>query len=117
MLKELADEVSPHATVGVLQDYASLPQRPYRNQKEKPRFTLGLTSIDRWYAHPYTYVLRVTNELPRGAAYTNTRPYNNRGWYAPAPSRRARPARAHARRRARRCAPDRRHARCAQVLV
>ena len=58
-------------------------------------------------------MLRVTNELPRGAAYTNTRPYNNRGWYAPAPSRRARPARAHAHRRARRCAPDRRHARCA----
>ena len=58
-------------------------------------------------------MLRVTNELPRGAAYTNTRPYNNRGWYAPAPSRRARPALAHAHPRARRCAPDRRHARCA----
>ena len=44
LLKDLADEVSPHATVGVLQDYASLPQKPYATADLKPRFTLGLTS-------------------------------------------------------------------------
>ena len=44
MLEKLADTVSPHATVGVLQDYASLPQKPYATADLKPRFTRGLTS-------------------------------------------------------------------------
>ena len=44
LLKELADEVSPHATVGVLQDYASLPQKPYATADLQPRFKRGLTS-------------------------------------------------------------------------
>ena len=44
MLKELADKVSPHATVGVLQDYASLPQKPYASADLQPRFKRGLTN-------------------------------------------------------------------------
>ena len=33
-----------------------------------------------WYAHPYTHVLLLTTQIPTGAAYTNTRPYDARGW-------------------------------------
>ena len=66
-------------TVGVLWDYCSLPQ-PARTPSQQTRFELGLRSLMRWYAHPYTHVLLMTGELPTGAAYTNTRPYDARGW-------------------------------------
>ena len=71
---------SEHCTIGVLWDYTSLPQRPYDDDGQQARFKRGLTSIDKWYSHPYTVTLRVTNALPTGAEYTNTRPYERRGW-------------------------------------
>ena len=71
---------SEHCTIGVLWDYTSLPQRPYDDDGQQARFKRGLTSIDKWYSHPFTVTLRVTNALPTGAEYTNTRPYERRGW-------------------------------------
>ena len=71
---------SEHGTIGVLWDYTSLPQRPYDDDGQQARFKRGLTSIDKWYSHPYTVTLPVTNALPTGAVYTNTRPYERRGW-------------------------------------
>ena len=73
-------ECSEHCTIGVLWDYTSLPQRPYDDDGQQARFKRGLTSIDKWYSHPCTVTLRVTNALPTGAEYTNTRPYERRGW-------------------------------------
>ena len=66
-------------TVGVLWDYMSLPQ-PVRSAQEAERFASGLRELMTWYAHPYTHVLLMTTELPAGAAYTNQRSYNERGW-------------------------------------
>ena len=37
-------------------------------------------SLDKWYAHPYTYVLMVTTPLPTGADYSNKKTYYQRGW-------------------------------------
>ena len=71
---------SEHCTIGVLWDYTSLPQRPYDDDGQQARFKRGLTSIDKWYSHPNTVTLRVTNALPTGAVYTNVRPYERRGW-------------------------------------
>ena len=68
-----------HFTVGVLWDYCCLPQ-PSRSPDEAERFRLGLAALMTWYAHPYTHVLLMTGALPTGAAYTNTRPYDARGW-------------------------------------
>ena len=66
-------------TVGVLWDYCSLPQPP-RTDAEAARFRSGLAALMTWFAHPYTHVLLVTTPLPTGAAYTNVRPYDARGW-------------------------------------
>ena len=66
-------------SVGVLWDYCSLPQ-PGRSPEEEARFQSGLASLMTWYAHPYTHVLLMAAPLPTGAAYTNTRPYDARGW-------------------------------------
>jgi hypothetical protein len=66
-------------TVGVLWDYCSLPQ-PSRTTEEADRFELGVASLLKWYAHPYTHVLLMTGDLPTGAAYSNARPYHARGW-------------------------------------
>jgi len=76
-----AKKYGEHATVGVLQDYVCLPQRPYRSAEEEARFKLGLRSMNAWYTHPHTIVLLVTTPLPTGAEYTNRdRPYHSRGW-------------------------------------
>ena len=74
-LADVTARHSEHCTIGVLWDYTSLPQRPYDDDGQQARFKRGLTSIDKWYSHPYTVTLRVTNALPTGAEYTNTRPY------------------------------------------
>ena len=66
-------------TVGVLWDYVSLPQAR-RTAAEEGRFSHALASLMTWYAHPYTHVLLFTTALPTGAAYTNVRPYAQRGW-------------------------------------
>ena len=79
-LADVTKDGSEHGTIGVLWDYTSLPQRPYDDDGQQARFKRGLTSIDKWYSHPYTVTLRVTNALPTGAEYTNTRPYERRGW-------------------------------------
>lgn len=75
-----AKEYGRHATVGVLWDYMSLPQKPYRDVDEEARFGRGLRAINIWYAHPCTHCLLVKNPLPTGASYTNTRTYSERGW-------------------------------------
>ena len=36
-------------------------------------------SLSTWQ-HPFTHVLLMTTPLPTGAAYANTRPYQERGW-------------------------------------
>ena len=72
------------ATVGVMLDFCSLPQWP-RTEAEQARFEAGLHSMHLWYSHPFTHVLLVTTPLPddpagAAAAYTNRRPYEERGW-------------------------------------
>lgn len=62
-------------TVGVMWDYCSLPQPP-RSPAAADRFAQGLAALMTWYAHPYTHVLLLTTDLPYGAQYTNTRPYD-----------------------------------------
>ena len=37
----------PHATFGLMMDYACLPQKPFANDGEKERFKRGLGSINR----------------------------------------------------------------------
>lgn len=70
-------------TIGVLWDYASLPQ-PIRSPAEHGRFVDGLRSLTLWYSHPYTHVLLMSREVPLaapgGGEYTNTRSYASRGW-------------------------------------
>jgi len=75
-----AAEYGTHATIGVLWDFLSLPQKPYRDEAEAARFKAGLRSINSWYSHPCTHVLLVKTPLPVGADYGNTRPYSARGW-------------------------------------
>merc|ERR1719188_2564204 len=79
MLKHVK-EMGEHMTVGVLQDYASYPQYP-RTEDEQARFDAGLKAeLNRWYAHPYTPVLMVTNPASEHPLHTNRRPYDARGW-------------------------------------
>ena len=66
-------------TVGVLIDYASLPQ-PTRTHAELTKFRLGLRALPMWLAHPYVPVLLVSGALPSGAEYKNTRKVEERGW-------------------------------------
>ena len=88
MLSECTKK-SEHLTWGVVWDYCSLPQKPHKDEAEAATFKTALSSIDRWYAHPYTFVLRVTTPLPTGGDYLNKRTYEDRGWCAPStgPSR------------------------------
>ena len=67
-------------TVGLMMDFMSLPQKPFRAPEELARFKRALGRINEWYAHPYTHVLIVDTPLPTGEAYTNRRPYKERGW-------------------------------------
>jgi hypothetical protein len=66
-------------TVGVMIDYASLPQ-PTRTHAELTRFKLGLRALTMWFAHPYVPSLVVSGSLPQGAPYQNTRRFEERGW-------------------------------------
>lgn len=71
-------------TIGVLWDYASLPQ-PSRSPSEHARFVEALRSLTTWYAHPFTHVLLMTAPLsstaPSGAEHDNVeREYGARGW-------------------------------------
>lgn len=69
----------PCGTVGVMWDYMSLPQAP-RSPEEDDRFRRGLRQMNSWYMHPFTHVLLMSSALPRSVAYTNTRPWDRRGW-------------------------------------
>ena len=72
--------------VGVFWDYCALPQKSRagdaddRTEEEKARFKRALNGINAWYGHPKTYVLLVKTPLPTGHVYTNTQPYEGRGW-------------------------------------
>ena len=65
-------------TIGVLIDYASLPQ-PTRTHAELTRFKLGLRALTTWFAHPYVPTLP-SNSPPKGGDYQNTRSVSERGW-------------------------------------
>jgi len=79
MVQKVVEMAGIHATVGVMWDFVSLPQRP-RTKTEEERFSRGLKRINEWYRHPYSFVLALTNALPTGRQYTNTRLYSERGW-------------------------------------
>ena len=38
---------NPHGTVGLMMDYMSLPQKPFRSPEERVRFKIG--RINEWY--------------------------------------------------------------------
>lgn len=62
-----------HCTIGVLWDYASLPQEP-RTQAEQERFDKAVPLFNSAFAHPYTFVLLCTQQMPLQPAYAS------RGW-------------------------------------
>lgn len=67
--------------VGVMWDFMSLPQKPYRNKHERVRFETGLKNINGWYADMWIPVLLVNTPLSAGhIVYTNLRDYTARGW-------------------------------------
>jgi hypothetical protein len=68
----------PHATIGVMIDYCSLPQKP-RTESEEIAFAEGLSSMHSWYSHPFTHTLMLTNTATDGV-HEAARPYNERGW-------------------------------------
>ena len=87
VLKIFADEARKHegCRLGVFWDYCSLPQKNTdgsddRTEEERARFKRALGSINAWYGHRLTHVLLVNTELPTGHSYTNTQPYDRRGW-------------------------------------
>jgi hypothetical protein len=67
-------------TVGTMIDFLCLPQKPFRSDDEKLGFITSLKSINRWYYHNDIYTLLVTLPPPIGAAYSNMRLHNERGW-------------------------------------
>ena len=68
-----------HSTVGIMWDWLSLPQPP-RSDEEDAVFSRGLRKMNAWYMHPFTHVLLLSCPLPTGAAYTNTKAFDARGW-------------------------------------
>ncbi len=88
VLKAFAQEAREYkgCRVGVFWDYCSLPQKSRagdgddRTEEEKARFKRSLNGINAWYGHPMTHVLLVKTPLPTGHVYTNTQPYEGRGW-------------------------------------
>ena len=71
--------------VGVFWDYCSLPQRDMEGVEDRShaliaRFKRALGGINTWYGHQKTHVLLVKTRLPTGHTYTNTQPYEGRGW-------------------------------------
>lgn len=82
-LYEQAKTFGPHTTVGVFQDFLSLPQNvPQfpRTDEEYERFKRGLATMAGLYAHPYTIVLTVTTPIPGDGSCENTVSYDRRGW-------------------------------------
>ena len=81
LMLKAAKSYSPHATVGVMMDYMSLPQMP-RSESETARFERSLHAMNEWYFHPFTVVLLVTTPPPDvdSHAYSNGRTYHERGW-------------------------------------
>jgi len=75
----LATVASEHGTVGVMWDFASLPQHP-RSADESARFYRGLAKMYQWYMHPFTHVLILGSALPTSCEYANSRPWDRRGW-------------------------------------
>ena len=71
-LREKARQYGTHGTVGVLWDYMSLPQRPYRSEEEGERFKKGLYSIVRGGVStrgplgPHTRPALLSQRSPRG---------------------------------------------------
>ncbi|CAK0818075.1 unnamed protein product [Prorocentrum cordatum] len=78
-LYEQATSFGSHTTVGVFQDFMSLPQIP-RTSEEYERFRRGLATMAGLYAHPYTIVLTVTTPIPGDGSCENTVAYARRGW-------------------------------------
>ena len=70
----------PRSTVGLMVDFACLPQKPFGTEGERTRFKQGLATINEWYFHPATAVLLVTSPPPVGEQYSNTRLHGERGW-------------------------------------
>lgn len=69
-----------HCTVGVMQDFLSMPQKP-RTPEEDERFDKALkTELNLLYMHPKTPVLIMDRAPGKHAKYTNLRPYHARGW-------------------------------------
>lgn len=80
MLEYTKHEHGEHATIGILQDYASYPQVP-RTDDESERFKRGLkTELNLWYTHPFTHVLMLNTSASERPEHTNLRPYEERGW-------------------------------------
>lgn len=80
MLDYTRKEHGEHATIGILQDYASYPQVP-RTDEESERFFRGLkTELNLWYTHPFTHVLMINTPASERPEHTNRRPYEQRGW-------------------------------------
>lgn len=80
MLDYTKQEHGEHATIGILQDYASYPQVP-RTDEENQRFKRGLkTELNLWYTHPFTHVLMINTPASERPEHTNRRPYEKRGW-------------------------------------
>ncbi|KAL1500684.1 hypothetical protein AB1Y20_013331 [Prymnesium parvum] len=80
--EEGASAANPHArhgTIGVMQDFCSLPQ-DNRTHDGVLRFQRGLLSMNMWYTHPWIPVLKLTTPLPSARRYTNRLPYERRGW-------------------------------------
>ncbi|KAL3910248.1 MAG: hypothetical protein SGPRY_009129 [Prymnesium sp.] len=72
-------ELGSHPTIGVMIDYACLPQQP-RSEEEQATFARGLSSMHLWYSHPATTVLCVDAPITSSASYSNRRAYGERGW-------------------------------------
>lgn len=80
IMVERAKEFSEHCTIGVVQDYGSMPQWP-RTREENDRFDGGLKKeLNLWYSHPRTNVLMLDKPASIAPEHTNRRLYNERGW-------------------------------------
>ena len=87
ILKAFAAEARkyPGCRVGVFWDYCSLPQKDREGKDDRTeemiaRFKRALKGINAWYGHRKTNVVLVKTPLPTGHKYTNTQPYEGRGW-------------------------------------
>merc|ERR1712048_1149798 len=51
-----------------------------RTDEEKEIFKQGMRTLNQWYGHKDTHVMLASWPLPTGGSYTNTQPYEARGW-------------------------------------